>query len=191
MTVTWLSSDFPGPLLPRGSILQGRVGIQPATALLTLCGRIEFGLVYKGGQVRGLWEVLFVSLQVHRHACPLLIGDRQLLLVCRVDHCGDDWWCLWCRGGSRVLQGKAKQSLLSSRVWVYNCACAESGAPLPWTGPAQIPPPASPTVCSDFAPATPQGNTFFLLQISLSDVYFKEWLWIKTHTHAGCRVLVF
>lgn len=134
--VTWLRSSFPGLLLPRGSGLQGRVAVQPATELLTLRGRIEFGLVDEGGQVRGLWIVLFVSLQVHRHARPLLVGDRQLLLVGCVDHRGDDGRRFRRGHGGGVLPGEGKLSLLSSSLRAHPQG---SGPPLTRTGPCQIP----------------------------------------------------
>lgn len=47
--------------------------------------------------------VLFVSLQVHRHARPLLVGDRQLFLICGMDHRRDHWWCFWCSSWGGVL----------------------------------------------------------------------------------------
>lgn len=77
-----------------------------AAADSTLSGRAELGLVDKGGQVRGLWVVLLVRVQVHSHAGPLLArhGGRQLLLIRGVDHRGDDRRCFWSWQWSRILQ---------------------------------------------------------------------------------------
>lgn len=107
---------FPWPCAPQGRWSPRQGGGPAATKGLTLCGRAEFGVIDEGRQVRGLRVVLLVSLQIHRHTRPLLVGDRQLLLIGGVDHRGDDRR-FWCRRWRGVLGAKEKQSLLSHGLW--------------------------------------------------------------------------
>lgn len=88
------------------SINTASAGCRQSFIKHTLRRRAELGLVHKCRQIRGLWIILLIRVQVHGHAGPFLAGHWrcQLLLICRMNHCGYDGRCFWSRQWSGILQ---------------------------------------------------------------------------------------